>query len=130
MLGLGMFILVGLDFFIPHVMVGEGGRLTILTGENILQDWATIVDCGDAPLTWLDNNVAFKQLDKSHLVVSGREASNTSVSKTPRILTLGGDHATTLSALRSTYQRWGPVSVIHFDSHIGKPALPLSIVLD
>lgn len=107
-------------------------------GENVLDDWATIVDCGDAPLTWLDNNVAFKQLDKSHLVsfnplaktacgsdcqcqvVSGREASNSTVSKTPRILTLGGDHATTLSALRSTYQRWGPVSVIHFDSHIGK----------
>lgn len=51
-------------------------------------------------------------------VISGRDASNSSVSKTPRILTLGGDHATTLSALRSIYQRWGPVSVIHFDSHI------------
>lgn len=42
------------------------------------------------------------------------------MSKTPRILTLGGDHTTTLSALRSTYQHWGDVSVIHFDSHIGK----------
>lgn len=36
----------------------------------------------------------------------------------PRIVTLGGDHTTTLSALRSTYQRFGAVSVIHFDSHI------------
>jgi agmatinase len=88
-------------------------------GKNVLHDWATIVDCGDAPLTWLDNNVAFAQLDKAHLVVSDREAANASAaSKTPRILTLGGDHATTLSALRSTHQRWGPVSVIHFDSHI------------
>ncbi|KZL68841.1 arginase family protein (proclavaminate amidinohydrolase) [Colletotrichum tofieldiae] len=50
--------------------------------------------------------------------ISGRPAANSSVSATPRILTLGGDHTTTLSALRSTYQRWGPVSVIHFDSHI------------
>lgn len=33
---------------------------------------------------------------------------------------LGGDHTTTLSALRSTFDRWGSVSVIHFDSHIGK----------
>ncbi|KAB5578358.1 arginase family protein [Coniochaeta sp. 2T2.1] len=99
-------------------MGGPVGAWDVYTGENIFLDWATMVDCGDAPLTWLDNNVAFKQLDKSHLVVSGREASNSSVSKTPRILTLGGDHATTLSALRSTYQRWGPVSVIHFDSHI------------
>ncbi|OIW26090.1 arginase family protein [Coniochaeta ligniaria NRRL 30616] len=98
--------------------MGNDGAWSVYTGENIWDDWATIIDCGDAPLTWLDNNVAFKQLDKAHLVVSGREASNTSVSQTPRILTLGGDHATTLSALRSTYQRWGPVSVIHFDSHI------------
>jgi len=33
-------------------------------------------------------------------------------------VTLGGDHTTTLSALRSTHRHWGPVSVIHFDSHI------------
>lgn len=39
---------------------------------------------------------------------------------TPRIISLGGDHTTTLSALRSTYQHWGDVSVIHFDSHIGR----------
>jgi agmatinase len=92
-------------------------------GENALESWATIVDCGDAPLTWLDNTVAFKQLDKAHGVISGRTASNGTHSKTPRILTLGGDHATTLSALRSVYRRWGKVSVIHFDSHIGKSTL-------
>ncbi|KAK8075186.1 agmatinase- variant [Apiospora hydei] len=34
----------------------------------ILQSWATVVDCGDVPLTWLDNNVALKQLDKAHRV--------------------------------------------------------------
>jgi agmatinase len=89
-------------------------------GENALDSWAVIVDCGDVPLTWLDNNVAFKQLDKAHRVVSGRISSNASVSKTPRILALGGDHATTLPALRSTHKRWGQVSVIHFDSHIGE----------
>ncbi|KAK8061506.1 agmatinase- variant [Apiospora phragmitis] len=87
-------------------------------GKNPLQSWATIVDCGDVPLTWLDNNFALKQLDKTHRVISGRKASNISQSVTPRIVTLGGDHTTTLSALRSTHDRWGPVSVIHFDSHI------------
>ncbi|KAJ0292582.1 hypothetical protein Brms1b_002780 [Colletotrichum noveboracense] len=50
--------------------------------------------------------------------ISGRPAANSAVSATPRILALGGDHTTTLSALRSTYEKWGPVSVIHFDSHI------------
>ncbi|KAK3329519.1 arginase family protein [Apodospora peruviana] len=88
------------------------------TGQDVFHDWATVVDCGDARLTQLDNNVAFKQLDKSHKVISSRSAANSSMYKTPRILTLGGDHATTLPALRSTFTHWGKVSVIHFDSHI------------
>lgn len=40
------------------------------------------------------------------------------IHRPPRIITLGGDHTTTLPALRSTHAHWGPVSVIHFDSHI------------
>ncbi|KAI9877575.1 MAG: hypothetical protein M1830_003532 [Pleopsidium flavum] len=119
----------------------------VLAGENPLMDWAKIVDCGDAPLTFLDNTVALKQLEKAHKVsiclrevkississvdskmypvaersnqvISGREANTTSKSSIPRIITLGGDHTTTLAALRSTFERWGSVSVIHFDSHI------------
>jgi len=50
-------------------------------------------------------------------ITSGRQA-NSSEHDVPRIITLGGDHTTTLSALRSTYNHWGAVSVIHFDSHI------------
>ncbi|KAM0276845.1 hypothetical protein ACHAQH_006321 [Verticillium albo-atrum] len=96
----------------------KGPEWSIYTGRNPLADWATIVDCGDAHLTWLDSRISLKRLDKAHQVVAGRPAANTSVSATPRILTLGGDHTTTLSALRSTFERWGPVSVIHFDSHI------------
>ncbi|KAI9925517.1 hypothetical protein ASPWEDRAFT_157044 [Aspergillus wentii DTO 134E9] len=91
---------------------------SIYTGENVLDSWAKIVDCGDAPLTVLDNTVALKQLDLAHKVVSSRPANTSSISPVPRIITLGGDHTTTLSALRSTEKHWGPVSVIHFDSHI------------
>lgn len=50
-------------------------------------------------------------------MTSSRKAHNTAF-PVPRILTLGGDHTTTLSALRSTYTHWGAVSVIHFDSHL------------
>lgn len=50
--------------------------------------------------------------------MSGRR-SNASDDAVPRIITLGGDHTTTLSALRSTFNHWGAVSVIHFDSHLG-----------
>lgn len=88
------------------------------THENSFKSWARIVDCGDAPLTFLDNTVALKQLEKAHKAVSGRPANATAVSSIPRIITLGGDHTTTLAALRSTIEHWGPVSVIHFDSHI------------
>ncbi|KAI2840290.1 hypothetical protein CBS11350_7116 [Aspergillus niger] len=95
------------------------GGWSIYTGENAFASWAKLVDCGDAPLTWLDNTVALKQLDMAHKVVSSRRANTTHFSQIPRIITLGGDHTTTLSALRSTYEKWGPVSVIHFDSHIG-----------
>ncbi|EER45668.1 arginase [Histoplasma capsulatum H143] len=95
------------------------GAWSIYTGENVFASWASIVDCGDVPLTFLDNTVALKQLGKAHKVVSSRPANSSDVSTIPRIITLGGDHTTTLPALRSTYNHWGPVSVIHFDSHIG-----------
>ncbi|ROW07913.1 hypothetical protein VMCG_03628 [Cytospora schulzeri] len=91
---------------------------SVYTGESTLSSWARVVDAGDVGLTWFDNTVALRQLDKAHRVIASRPAANASVSVTPRILTLGGDHTTTLSALRSTAEKWGDVSVIHFDSHI------------
>lgn len=36
----------------------------------------------------------------------------------PRVITLGGDHTITLPLLRSVNKAYGPVSVIHFDSHL------------
>ncbi|PGH35780.1 agmatinase [[Emmonsia] crescens] len=99
--------------------ISPDGAWSVYTGENAFTSWASVVDCGDVPLTFLDNTVALKQLDKAHKVVSSRSANASDVSKIPRIITLGGDHTTTLPALRSTYKHWGPVSVIHFDSHLG-----------
>lgn len=90
---------------------------SIYTGKNAFLQGLKVVDCGDVPMTVLDNTVALKQLDKAHHTISARTANNTEYS-VPRILTLGGDHTTSLSALGSTYDHWGPVSVIHFDSHI------------
>ncbi|KAL7808554.1 arginase family domain-containing protein [Trichoderma aethiopicum] len=91
---------------------------SIYTGRDPIHDWARVVDCSDAPLTFLDNRVALKTLDQAHRAVSGRATAHPDKSTIPRIVTLGGDHTTTLSALRSTFKRWGPVSVVHFDSHI------------
>lgn len=89
------------------------------TGRDPLLDWAKIVDCGDAPMTWLDNRDALRTLDQAHRRVASRPASDSSKGSIPRIVALGGDHTTTLSALRGTHKNWGKVSVIHFDSHIG-----------
>ncbi|KAF2107961.1 arginase family protein [Lophiotrema nucula] len=97
--------------------IGPEMAFDVETGDNVFLEWAHIVDCGDAPLTFLDNTVALEQLDEAHKIISARLASSKKYS-VPRIVTLGGDHTTTLSALRSAYQRWGQVSVIHFDSHL------------
>ncbi|KAH8889262.1 arginase family protein [Thozetella sp. PMI_491] len=91
---------------------------SIYSKRNWFAEWAKIVDCGDAPLTFVDNTVALKQLVKAHKIISARQANNVSIAKTPRILMLGGDHTVTLAALRSTIDHWGVVNVIHFDSHI------------
>lgn len=75
--------------------------------------WSTI------PILILYAKYAVEILTNQAQIVSGRPA-NSSEYPTPRIITLGGDHTTTLSALRSTHDRWGQVSVIHFDSHLGR----------
>ncbi|KAG9256146.1 arginase family protein [Emericellopsis atlantica] len=90
------------------------------TGRDPLKGWARVVDCGDAPMTWLDNRAAIKTLDQAHRLTAARPPADDSKSHVPRIVTLGGDHTTTLSALRGTYDNWGHVSVVHFDSHIGE----------
>ncbi|KAI9891409.1 MAG: hypothetical protein M1814_002728 [Vezdaea aestivalis] len=98
--------------------IGALGAWDVYTGKNPFVSWAKIVDCGDAPLTFLDNTVALAQLEKAHDIVSTRKTNAINKSSVPRTITLGGDHTTTLAALRSTFKQWGPVSVIHFDSHI------------
>ncbi|KAJ9626541.1 hypothetical protein H2203_004174 [Taxawa tesnikishii (nom. ined.)] len=92
---------------------------SVYTGQNSFMEWAKIVDCGSAPMTFFDNTVALKQLEKAHRIIGGR-ATNASEYPIPRIVTLGGDHTTTLPALRAAYEHWGAVSVIHFDSHLGE----------
>ena len=94
------------------------GSWNAYTHENAFRKWARIIDCGDAPLTFLDNTVALRQLGDAHKAVSARKSNATELSTVPRIIALGGDHTTTLAALRSAHKHWGPVSVLHFDSHI------------
>ncbi|KAL2059615.1 hypothetical protein ABVK25_000908 [Lepraria finkii] len=87
----------------------------IYTGENSFMSWAKILDCGDAPLTFLDNTVALKQLEKAHKSPVERQRTHRSLK-----------HHVSLPSVEITLplcrpfaaSRWGKVSVIHFDSHL------------
>lgn len=94
-----------------------------------------ILDCGDIPVTQFDNAVALGQMEigYDHLLSAQARTTNLTTAdgvthhkplytKTgrvhPKIITLGGDHTLTLPVLRSLNKVYGPVSVIHFDSHL------------
>ncbi|UNI23118.1 Agmatinase [Purpureocillium takamizusanense] len=91
---------------------------SVFTGRDPLRDWARVVDCGDPRLSPLDKTVAFRTLDRAHELVSLRPAASPNRTAAPRVVMLGGDHSTTLSALRAVHKTWGKISVVHFDSHI------------
>lgn len=94
-----------------------------------------IVDCGDIPVTPYDNKYAIQQIEDGHKNLLKREAFSPLAKDAsgvqleplsldgkhhPRIITLGGDHTIVLPILRSIKSVYGPISVIHFDSHLGE----------
>ncbi|KAI9642021.1 hypothetical protein NHQ30_009892 [Ciborinia camelliae] len=93
---------------------------------NPFNSWATVIDCGDIPVTSYDNSWALHQIEEGHHSILSRapatDAKNLGPAKNgktlPRVITLGGDHTITLPLLRSINRSYGPVSVIHFDSHL------------
>ncbi|KAI0879031.1 arginase family-domain-containing protein [Hypoxylon argillaceum] len=109
-------------------------RLNLYGGYNVpletnpFDSWATVLDCGDIPVTSVryDNSWALKQIEEGHYSILSRapktdakELGPAKKGKTlPRVITLGGDHTITLPLLRSINRAYGPVSVIHFDSHL------------
>ncbi|KAI2463467.1 Arginase/deacetylase [Annulohypoxylon bovei var. microspora] len=107
-------------------------RLNLYGGYNVPLDtnpfnsWAKVLDCGDIPVTSYDNTWALKQIEEGHFNILSRapktaadQPGPSKKGKTlPRVITLGGDHTITLPLLRSINRAYGPVSVIHFDSHL------------
>ncbi|EXJ54313.1 hypothetical protein A1O7_09651 [Cladophialophora yegresii CBS 114405] len=83
-----------------------------------------IVDCGDIPITPFDAQHAFRQMEQGYRQILYHNTSATSASAStnvwshPRILSLGGDHSIVLPVLRSLKTIYGPISVIHLDSHL------------
>ncbi|KAM0149530.1 hypothetical protein ACHAQE_009342 [Botrytis cinerea] len=107
-------------------------RLNLYGGYNVplatnpFDSWATVIDCGDIPVTSYDNSWALHQIEEGHNSILSRapatDAKKLGPAKNgktlPRVITLGGDHTITLPLLRSINRAYGPVSVIHFDSHL------------
>lgn len=93
---------------------------------NPFHSWATVIDCGDIPVTSYDNTYALQQIENGHYSILSRTPATAANKKgpakngrtLPRVITLGGDHTITLPLLRSINRAYGPVSVIHFDSHL------------
>ncbi|KAI0086647.1 agmatinase [Irpex rosettiformis] len=111
--------------------IRQGSRRLHLDSINVpmklrISDHLDVVDCGDVPMVYVDNKVALRQLEIANAELlshtSLRSAEGTSLAKDgkfhPRVLTLGGDHTITLPLLRGVHSVYGPVSVIHFDSHL------------
>lgn len=122
------------------------GGYNVPLDENPFNSWAKVLDCGDIPVTscvlpWkafaekqqqltsessYDNAYAIQQIEEGHAKLLTRapftDADKPGPSKAgltlPRLITLGGDHTITLPLLRSVVAAYGPISVIHFDSHL------------
>ncbi|KAK8183784.1 arginase family-domain-containing protein [Phyllosticta citribraziliensis] len=106
--------------------IGFSGGYNVPLAANPFNSWATIVDCGDVPVTSYDNVWAIKQIEEGHNSILSRAPATNAHKKglsrkgktLPRVITMGGDHTITLPLLRSINREYGPVSVIHFDSHL------------
>lgn len=87
-------------------------------GINPYQNWAKFLDCGDIPITPMDNAIALKQMTLAfNELLLNRNAAFDS-SNSPILIALGGDHSITLPHLRALHKIYGQISVIHFDAHL------------
>jgi len=85
---------------------------------NPYTNWARIVDCGDIPISPMDNALAVSQMTAAFTELGSRAAASPLIEK-PRLVTLGGDHSLSLPALRALKEMHGrPLRVLHFDAHL------------
>ncbi|KAI9742618.1 MAG: hypothetical protein M1818_003759 [Claussenomyces sp. TS43310] len=90
-------------------------------GFNPYTSWAKILDCGDIPITPMDNALALVQMTSAFTTLGYHRSTHTSLypGVGPKLITLGGDHSLALPALRAVNAiHGGPVAVLHFDAHL------------
>ncbi|KAI5956849.1 hypothetical protein KGF54_000467 [Candida jiufengensis] len=84
---------------------------------NPYKSWAKINDCGDIPVSPMDNKLAFKQMDLAFDELLSRNSVVDS-NLPPRLIALGGDHSVLLPHIRALYKVYGPLNILHFDAHL------------
>lgn len=110
--------------FGPRAIRSASQRQTALRGFNQraffnpYDSWAKIVDCGDMPITPMDNSLAFKQMNKAFEELLLRRKSTNNKEVPPRYIALGGDHSVLLPHIRALHKIYGPINVLHFDAHL------------
>lgn len=111
--------------FGPRAIRSASARHTIhqgfnpRAGINPYSSWATILDCGDIPITPFDNELALTQMTAAYKELLTRSSKTTSLYSIPKLITLGGDHSIALPALRALHAvHKTPVAVLHFDAHL------------
>lgn len=97
---------------------GPGSKLGQVDPYDRNNHNLTIIDCGDVPMTPFDNRIALNQLYRGQRAIHNHTVSGAKLISHPKVITMGGDHTITLMALRSAYEKYGKMAVLHFDSHI------------
>ncbi|KAJ5767013.1 uncharacterized protein N7511_004629 [Penicillium nucicola] len=96
----------------------KGRSYNTVYGVDPYDEGLEIIDCGDIPITPFDAAHAFKQMEQGYRQVLYHPTSEGNSWEHPRIVSLGGDHSIVLPILRSLKTVYGPISVIHLDSHL------------
>ncbi|KAH7078194.1 hypothetical protein BKA62DRAFT_733286, partial [Auriculariales sp. MPI-PUGE-AT-0066] len=97
---------------------------TTFLGFDPYKQGKTVIDCGDVPISPFDNLVAYGDLLGRKILDPKPETRKHQMSKLtksgteiPRIITIGGDHTLVLPIVRALGPHYGPISIIHLDSH-------------
>lgn len=108
--------------FGPRALRAASQRQNSLRGYNFRADinpydnWAKVIDCGDIPISPMDNGLALKQMTKGYENLLNHKTAGEEAY--PKLIMLGGDHSIILPGLRNLYKKYGEISVIHFDAHL------------
>lgn len=121
--------------FGPRAIRAASARQTSFRGYNPRANlnpytsWAKIIDCGDIPITPMDNALALKQMTEAFTNLAHSKAPESNAKsavkyrRTPKLLTLGGDHSIALPTLRALNKVYDEVAVVHFDAHLDSTSL-------